>query len=388
MPVAITKPGEPSLFPLTSPPKEPEPAPAEEILHKVVDCLDRKVWVTVPFPDHISLVADVLDEHMITPDQSQKSAKQIYKNLDQEISEALAAVPLGGDSQTILTSKTPGKKRRYVFTIRYDVAQPLNRAFLTLSRQPGDDYGIWTAKLEFNPFKAGTSGLQNIIEGFDAVGFLDFDALLPDFQIARLDAAIDCIGAHPVDLIAHIPNRGKRLMFSGQNGRPETIYLYEPKAPLKKPPSQLGVKTTGPLRMTLYERTSYHRQLKLPLPYGPCPVTRAEVTVRWNKGRPHFAALDAMKNLFKGRRVAYAAILPVKDKRRWLSFCQAAVGLGPVATAEDWIMQGGLKYAQAYLGCQGNLIDETAWSEWERGLEITGLAAWIDAAKKKCLVSV
>lgn len=82
MPVEISKPGAPSLFPLTSPPKDPKPAPAKEIVHKIVDCVDRKVWVSVPFPDHITLVADILDEHMITPDQSNKTVKQIYKNLD------------------------------------------------------------------------------------------------------------------------------------------------------------------------------------------------------------------------------------------------------------------------------------------------------------------
>lgn len=254
---------------------------------------------------------------------------------------------------------------------------------MTLSRRPGDDFGIWSAKLEFNPSKARAQGLKKIIEEIeDTVAFLNLDALIGAFKIARLDAAIDCIGAHPLDLIAHIPKKGKRLMYSGHDGRPESIFLYERKPALSKPPSQLGVRTTGPLRLTLYERRSYHRQLKLPPPYGDCPVTRVEVTRRWNKGRPHLSALGEISNLFEGRRVAYAAILPVKDKARWQSFCEASVGLGPMAVAEDWIMKGGLKYAKSYLECEGNLVDPAAWSEWQRGVEITGLTAWVTAAKK------
>lgn len=383
MPVEIIKPGAPSLFPLTSPPKEPKPTPEKKILHKIVDCIDRKVWVSVPFPDHITLVADILNEHTITPDQSNKSSKQIYKNLDHEISEALKYIPYGGEGKTTLSSKKLGKYAQFKFSIRYDPKQPLHRAFLTLSRRPGEDFGLWSLKLEFNPSKARVPGLKRIMEQIeDTVAFLNFDALIAAFKIARLDAAIDCIGAHPIDLIAHIPKKGKRLMYSGHDGRPESILLYERKPPLGKPPSQLGVRTTGPLRLMLYERRSYHRQLKLTPPYGDCPVTRVEVTKRWNKGRPHLAALAEISNLFEGRRVAYAAILPVINKARWHSFCQASVGLGPMATAEDWFMKGGLKYAKSYLECEGNLVDPTAWSEWQRGLEVTGFDAWVNAAKK------
>jgi hypothetical protein len=49
---------------------------------------------------------------------------------------------------------------------------------------------------------------------------------------------------------------------------------------------------------------------------------------------------------------------------------------------EHWFMKGGLKYAKSYLDCEGNLVDRTNWSEWQRGLEITGLAKWVADAKK------
>ena len=152
-------------------------------------------------------------------------------------------------------------------------------------------------EVEFSPSKAGPAGLVKLIAALDHVLLLfDIDKVLADARVSRIDAAIDLIGANPIDLIAHIKKPGKRLVYVGAQGHPETFYLYERRKPLKNPPSSWSVKTTGPLRLKLYERRDYHRQLKLPPPYGPSPVTRAEVEMRWTKSRPLFSDLFSLKN--------------------------------------------------------------------------------------------
>lgn len=201
------------------------------------------------------------------------------------------------------------------------------------------------------------------------------------FEVARIDSAIDCIGATPLDLIAHIPKPGKRMVYVGAHGTPESVYFYELKKHLVAPPKTLGVKTMGPHRLTLYERRAYHLQLSLQPPYGPCPVTRAEVTKRWTKKRPFLAEVPTLANLFVGRRVAYAAAVPAGDKRAWRQFCLAGFGGGVDKSFFSWFPGPGPKFAKAYSTCSGDLIDPSCWDRWLDGIEITGLSDWIEIAQ-------
>lgn len=167
------------------------------------------------------------------------------------------------------------------------------------------------------------------------------------------------------------------MVYIGSHGRPESVYFYQAKAPLNKPPSKLGVKTTGPHRLTLYERRDYHLQLALQPPYGPCPVTRAEVSKRWTKKRPPLAKLADIENLFAGRRLAYAAAVPVSNGRTWKQFCLAAFGGGTHMSLNSWIPGPGVQLAKAYADCAGDLVADDCWNRWSDGITATGLMDWI-----------
>jgi hypothetical protein len=273
----------------------------------------------------------------------------------------------------------PGNPTWAKFFIAYDVVQPLNRARLTLKRTPGPDFGSWKLRFEISPSKAGPSGLLKLTAGLAAaLPFLDIPKLISAFRVARLDGAIDCIGATPLDLIAHIPKPGKRMVFIGVQGRPESVYFYQAKPPLNAPPKKLGVRTTGPHRLTLYERRDYHLQLSLKPPYGPCPVTRAEVTRRWTKVRPLLSEIESIPNLFAGRRVAYAAAVPAGHPKIWRRFCLAAFGGGVDRSLFSWLPGPGSRFAQAYINCDGDLINPTCSSGWKAGLKATGLLNWME----------
>ncbi|WP_207793872.1 hypothetical protein, partial [Polymorphobacter multimanifer] len=324
-----------------------------------------------------------------TPDQSGKSLKAIYQELDKDILDTLGKVPLGQGGPVTLRKFSGNIKKTAVFSIQYNLDDPLERAMLTIARRPGPDFSIWSVRLEFNPRKAGSVGLVQIQEGVElAAPFVDFDKALGAFTISRLDAAIDCIGVTPLDLIALIPKPGKRMVYLGKHGMPETIYFYQDKLLPKNPPKTSAYRTTGTHRLTLYERRAYQKQLAQPSTYGDCPVTRAEVVQVWRSKRPAFADLVTMQNLFEGRRVAYAAAVPIKPTKRklWKQFCLAAVGAGVDKATWTWMLSGGSDLAKKYSECQGDLVSENAWISWPTGLAYTGLEKWIAQANKAAAV--
>lgn len=373
------------VYSLTSPPEQPKPKPPSTLLGEAMSYGDRTILVTVPFPDTIELTADVLNQHLTNPDATGDGAKKIYKLLDDDLQKFAKSLK---DGETLMSPKPDvylGAKAKAVFDVAYDPDQPLNRARLTLARQPGVDYGSWSVRLEFSASKAQAAGLVKLIAAFEEALPLSFSKMLPDFRVSRVDPAIDLIGARPLDLIAHIENPGKRLVYVGKGGQPESLYLYEQKQPLKEPPASFTYNTRGPLRLKLYERRDYYRQLMLDPPYGDCPVTRVEVELRWKKKaqRPKLADLAGIKNAFDERRVAYAAKLAddIKAPKDWLSFCLAAFG-GGVATAQHkWqLTSQGLGFRDTYQDCAGDLVNADRWAGWQDGIASTGLHTWIEAA--------
>lgn len=369
-----TSPG-PLFHSLTSPPPKPEPSPPADLIAKVIQFPDRELMITIPFPDTVELVTDVLNEHLDSPYEA-GSVKSIYVEIDKDVTEFVKGFK-GGESHF---SPSPyvqgGPKAGAIFKLGYDSDQPLNFARLELRRRIGPDFGIWSVRLEFSASKAGPAGLVQLIAQIEnAVGFLRVDRLLETFKLSRVDAAVDCIGATPLDLIAHVPKPGKRVAYVGDNGVPETVYLYGRKKPLDAPPSKLSVKTRGPLRLTLYERRDHARQLCLPSPYGDCPVTRAEVSRRWTKHRPLLSEIAEIPNLFSDRRVAYAP--PIGGgTSAWQKFCMAAFGAGVDAASFSWLPGRGGKFRKLYLGCVGDLVDQDCWGRWNDGLVATGLTQW------------
>lgn len=261
---------------LTSPPEHPYPKPPPELIAKTVSYGDRDIIVTVPFPDSIVLITDVFNQHLKQPYATGKGAKWTYKEIDDDLKQWVQGFKTGDSYFDPAPKVIGGPKASAVFRIAYDENQPLNRARLSLSRVPGPDYGVWSARLEFSASKAGPSGLVKLMSRVDDALNLNFAALLATFRVSRIDPAIDLIGAEPLDVIAHVPNPGKRLVYIGDNGRPESMYLYEKKKPLEQPPQSMAYKTTGPLRLKLYERKAAFKQLLLTPPYGECPVTRIE----------------------------------------------------------------------------------------------------------------
>lgn len=376
-----------SLYSLTSPPDHPDPFPASEWIAETVAYADREILVTVPFPDTIELVANVLNEHLASPYETGGVA-EIYTAIDNDLHQQLKAMKLDGETLSQLKPTVKlGPNAAATFRLKYDDANNLNVADLTLRRSPQPElgYGTWSIRLEFSPSKVGPAGLVKLTAWFDDVLPFTFAKVVKDWRVARIDAAIDLIGAFPIDLIAQVKSPGKRLVYVGESGLPETVYLYERKKPLTKPPASISYNTLGTLRLKLYERRDYCQQLMMPTPYGDCPVTRVEILQGWRKSRPKLADLADIKNLLQERRVTYAAALGMNDKspKRWLNFCLAAFGAGVAAAQQKHSIAQGLKFRGRYTDCIGDLVFDSRWEHWGRGLKLTGLAGWIAEAKSQ-----
>lgn len=380
--------GEP-VYSLTSPPQEANPAPPKELIAKTMMYEDRKVLVTIPFPDTIELTADIVHDLLEAPDISKKSEKKKYQELDFEIGAMLGELHKGGPEGT--KTKTFKKEAKLELLIPYDPGQPLNRATLSLWRTQlvELEYGSWSVKLEFSPSKAGPAGHKQLIASVaDILWFLQIERLLAAFRVLRIDPAIDLIAVYPLDLIAHVPDPGKRMVYVGADGHPESVYLYEAKPLPEKPPASWSSRgTLGTLRLKLYERRAYHVQLGIEPPYGLCPVTRAELLMRWlnKQQRPFLTDLAGIKNLFEDRRVAYAMGAWKKGimrKADWVRFCIAAFGAGINSTQFHWRHSSGIRGRHRYLKCEGDLIDDTNWERWAEGIAYTGLGEWIKIANE------
>lgn len=378
MAVQLTS-GQKQVSSLTSPPAKPDPAPKPELIAKTVEYADRSIVVTIPFPDSVELITDVTNAMMLAPDTQGGSAKAIYNEIDEQLRQHVEGF-MTGSSFFLPAPKISGvfaKKHKAVFLLSYQDEEPLHRAFLTLQRRIGPDYPIWSIRLEFSVSKASPTGLVKLTALMDDALPLSIQQVIASFVVSRMDVAIDCIGAEPIDLIAHVKKQGKRLTYVGDNGRPETVYLYEKKPPLKGPPGKLGIKTTGPARLKLYERRAYLSQFSLPPTYGACPVTRAEVQMRWTKGRPPLGKLLTLKNPYQDVRVAYAPPIGESSKR-WRQYCLAAFGTGPSAAMMAFFPGNGINARKLYQACHGDLIEKDCWDRWGDGVALFGLKEWVD----------
>lgn len=356
---------------------------------------DRNILITVPFPDTVVLVTDVMNQHLSSPFEAGAGTELwIYGQIDEQLTEWVEGFKTGQSVFHPTPSVSLGARRKAVFKLSYDPGQPLFAAYLTLTRTPAyGEIGSWSVKLEFSASKAGPTGLAKLTSLMSDATFLNVDKLLGTMRVRRIDAAIDLIGAEPLDVIAHIKKPGKRLVYVGDHGRPESVYLYEKKPPLKQPPQKLAKRTVGPLRLKLYERQSYFEQLKLDPPYGPCPITRAETESEWDskKQQPKLADLADLKNQFSGRSVSYAGGClgqgSSNQRSAWVQFCLAAFGAGVIKSQAKSPLAQGLRFRKLYENAAGDLIADTAWSRWGDGLALTGLSDWVQRAKANAPVT-
>lgn len=373
MAVKISGKGAPVSFSLTSPPPKPEPKPSPALVWKTVKYIDRDIVVTVPFPDKIALITDVKPHHLINPPLAGPHS-QMFAEINADLQTWVKGFKEEGGNLYPPSKMSVSANQPFVeFQVPYGEKLEA-RAFVRVERRKSksatpDKY--WSVKVEFNPNRMGAvGGVQLTAQIQERVGLaINFPKVMPDFQIARLDVAVDCIGVSMIDVIAHTKKAGKRMVFVGGSRNLESVYIYAPKLVSKN--EEVHPKTTkGPLQLKLYDKRAERLQHNFPPPYGETPVVRVETTKRWNgNNRPMLSQLAQIPNMFSAHRVAYAAAVG-QYRYSWKRFCLAAANAGPNGS----ILSGtDFKYREMYAACSGDLVDPDIWAGWVKGIAVTGI---------------
>jgi hypothetical protein len=344
---------------------------------KKISYPDREIIVSVPFPDKVSLIAEIQNEHLWHP--SSASTKEVQQGkMNSDLIKWLESQKTETNEGTA-PHVTLGAKPSATFKIPIPGANHAS-AHLTVSRYPYPAGAKrWFMRVEFNPARLGAEGVVQLTAQISQclLPLIMFDKILPALRVSRVDVAVDCIGAQVIDLIVNIKKPGKRMIYVGEAGLPESVYFFGRKtAPSKH--VTMPLKTTGPVRLLVYDKRAECVQHNLPAPYGNAPVTRVEANRTWKQNRPLLSELGGIENIFETHRVAYAPKVG-EYRRDWKAYCRAAAGVG-VSGAVSHPRE--LKFRQWHLECAGDLVDAQCWPEWGRGLAMTGMDKLIELASK------
>lgn len=376
MPVKIAKPGAPLSFPLTSPPANHSEYIDKEWIAKELKFFDRNISVSYPFPDKIRLVADLGNNDQVVPNQSGVSAHKIGKEIDQNMLqhlEAFPAVPELGITALKLFNNN---------MIEVSLSDEEGHlAWVKAKRNKGqkDMFGSWRFEISFNPFSVSKNRIPNLIEKFEmAFGHIEFVKLISHARVTRVDCAIDCFGARPLDLVIRCPKIGKTNIWNEQNGQPATIYLYAQKEPPQNPPKHGSYKPHGKLIATIYNRTEAAKWKCAPPIAGKAPVTRLEVCRVWKSNQPNLTEVPLIKNMLQDIGAGYGSPENLVSSPAWRQ-----VALERFPARKKWSslttpVSKSVKLNELYDNFSTDLVCADDWQYWHKGLELTGLADLIE----------
>lgn len=90
--------------------------------------------------------------------------------------------------------------------------------------------GISDYRIELNPSKLATVGLEEVREFLDNITFIGFQEFFNAGKVTRIDVALDLPGLTLEDVTIRSKGQRKHGLFSGAGGKLETIYLGSPRA--------------------------------------------------------------------------------------------------------------------------------------------------------------
>lgn len=371
MPVTIA---EKQLQPLISSPA-PIPIPNPALFKPKTMPDGRKLWVSAPMPDRLSIVipispyvyAKALDPKLSVPDFMALLGKRL---LDPPFPIELAGKP------------------KFAFANQPDKEPEWRAVSLTFgkrdssvhfSRRKDAKLGM-TVRLEMNPRKVGPKGFKELASLL--AEWFDVSALGQAARLTRLDIAVDVVGVQVSEIVAQQKDQGKHVHYVGKDGLLETIYINRRMMPFKQKYDEYGpVKPKKPKYpagkplLKIYDRIRERASVGVAPMYGDAQITRIElVKDRWPKKKLN--DLPTLPDVFAGTKVGYAPsqtqIMPALWQRyviltRLLPPEAAAAALGLTKKVEKL-------YAKALKVPSPDFVaPEECWKRWATGIEYTGL---------------
>jgi len=368
MPVKLTLGG-----PASNKPPSPEPEPSEDHYPQKLTLNDGRVaWVSLPWPDKLSLVGTIYPEDFNPP-------KGSHAEIDHELISTIGSF-LATDMQGAwkLTKSTKGY-RTVVLTMGDDDAT-VRFDFTKIK-------GEWRLRLELNPRRLGKTGADAFCQFLDYYAPNDFALarFLSKAHLTRIDVATDIVGIPIFDLLVTVENQGKRATYTGEDGQLETIYVFRRKSP--KTPSDTTKTTASKLKAMVmaYDKVRELASRNLPPPFGPAPVTRVEVVKQhFGSIKVRLSELQSLANPLSNVRVGYAHNTKIGGAT-WGGY----VGLRRTIPAMEAgrLIGLGAKTAGAFEAAMQDhpsdlMVHETLWTGWKSALAETGLGQIIDHIEK------
>ena len=332
---------------------------------------EYEFWVSVPRPDKLHLIGDLLPEHFSSP--------PALDELGPGLMSALASGAIG----KIVDTKFTGK-----FYPQVQITIPPEHApvFFELKKSAAVSPAAHRLTMQLNPARLGQAGIFELLDRLSKFipGKFHVGKFLASARISRLDVAVDIVGVAVTDLVISAGPSGKEVHYLG--GELETINIHR-KLKLDEA-GQLSAKgkanPLGDLLISVYDKRRQQIAMGQVPPFGDANVTRVELSKRRFGNKTAFlSGLPQLKNPLAKVRVGLVQSAGPKGSWRWLQYVEARRGGGhqravsvnhlPQSTADEFAVRYGKHPA--------DVIDGTKiWTGWHRGIEATGLHYMIEAA--------
>ncbi len=359
-------------------PPAPDKQPSKTLYPTILKIgKEHQAWVSVPQPDKLHLIGDVLPEHFA------KTGFDI-QNYGPSITEALAS----GLAGKVLHTRMQGTVYRQV---QVEISPGTSPAFFQLEYATKGSPAVHSLEIQLNPKNLGEEGIFNLLTILHSVTAPSWKvgAFLATARVKRLDIAVDLIGLSVPDLIITAADHGKSVHYYGADGVLETVYLHKPHKfdPDGKLPKKAMKHPLGDVLVMVYDKTREQISKGLAPPFGPAPVTRVEVTKqRFGSVQFQLPKLRTMNNPLAGLKVGLVRSAGPPDSWMWLQYIEARRGGGPARAAHVLRLSPGeaSTFEEHYAAHPSDVIKvKTAWKLWHVGIRETGLLYLIEAAEQK-----
>ncbi len=343
------------------PPSEPEPGQYRYPIKKV-SVEGDPVWVSVPQVDTISIVGNLLPEHFVSGYEVEAS-----EQYGQRLMSSLASGKLG------LVAGKPKYHSNIYWQVSVLLGEPAVAINFSLGKAKGDV--VHWFRLEFNPNALGHTGTLDLLDGIHLATDKTFriGRFLQDARVSRIDVAIDVVGLTVPDIIVSAVNEGKRVLYHGEDGILETVYVHR-KSKAKTASSGKHVKLPA-LILRLYDKGRELSSRSLPAMFGETPVTRLEITkVRFGNAKFTPAQLGGLRNVFSAVRTNESRATAF-NRWIWLEYVslRRSGGHGWASQLLALSPEEGPAFDAAYTSFPSDLINpKDVWAFWERGLKLAG----------------
>lgn len=369
-------------------PAAPVPTPAKSEFPTKIDFHDgRSVWVSVPFPDRLTLIGHLTADLFSPPPKGAADEEETLRTWSQFIAQ--------GEGKTTASVLKLDHKKKILKEILLTV--DANGATVHVGlKPPTTAVPRWRLRLEFNPRRLGPDGFAALAMDLRFANTFDLDKFLAHARCTRLDAAVDFINLGPWETVLHSKIAGKRVNYIGEDGELETVQLHKPSPPAKQvldpagtvvgvklPRSRLGI-----VHAKLYDRVKERAGVLKNPPFAGVPITRFEVVRIWKGNGPLLTSLPAFPDPFEPYSLSYVGYEQIQDDGAWRTYVSARRSRPAGSAADDMGLgpKRRLDFARWMRASESSLLrHKVSWDFWPDGLAATGLGKWITLANKAAI---